>query len=139
MKFKLGFTIIEMLICIFLFCSFITLCTTLSTKLSNSLKHSVNQEICINEQLSFFSFKLQLIGKKTEIVYSKAEESCIINAENTQIELKKQQKIKINQMNYDILCKDVIIDNNLLIIKIVINNQEYPCFIRGEVNEMYHD
>lgn len=138
MKTKSGLTIIEMLVCIFLFSCVITISVPLTSKMASILKNSVSNEICLANQLFFYQLKLKLVCKNINIDYYSALDYYQIDNDDTEIKLKVNEKIMINQESYDFVCANIFVEDNVLVVIVKMKNQEIPYFIRGEINEIYN-
>lgn len=138
MKTKSGFTIIEMLVCIFLFSCVISISVPLTNKMASILKNSVSNEISLTNQLFFYQLKLQLACKNINIDYYSALDFYQIDNDDIEIKLKINEKVMINQESYDFVCVNIFVDDNVLVVIVKMNNQEIPYFIRGEINEVYN-
>ncbi len=138
MKFKLGFTLVEMLVTIFLFSCFVVIFIPLTNRLTKYFEYTNVNEKFISDQLTLIHYKNKVDNLNVNITYILENDTYILESKDIAIILKIGEKIKINNKTYELICHQIIMKKEIFIFEIKFRNELYPFFIRRQIHEIYN-
>ncbi len=132
---KKGFTLVEVLVTTVIIGIFIVICIPALNSMNNYFNNINVTQIKVLNKINFYT-KINSVNELTNIIYYSNENNLSIYLSGHEIIISEENYLYFDNVNYNILVKDVQIKKEYILMDILINNKEQCLILKGEVYEI---
>ena len=132
---KKGFTLVEVLVTTVIIGIFIIICVPTLNRMNNYINNiNITQKKVLNK-INFY-MKINSVNEQTNIIYYSNEDNISIYLNDHEIKISEDNYLYFDNINYNVLVKEVQIKKEYILIDILISNKDQCLILKGEVYEI---
>lgn len=132
---KKGFTLVEVLVTTVIIGIFIIICVPTLNRMNNYFNNINITQIKVLNKINFY-MKINSVNEQTNIIYYSNEDNISFYINDHVIKISEDNYLYFDNVNYNVLVKEVQIKNEYILMDILISNKDQCLILKGEVYEI---